>query len=125
MTVLLTEADTEGLYGSKMLSGTELGDRKIRSKIADVVKQTLQGRNPGEPARTKLVLVLAGQEKMLALNATNYNYLVERLGRDPRRWEGVEIGIKAEATTFGGRPVRGLRVEVLPAAAPLNDATPF
>lgn len=110
---MLTESDIEGLYGSKMLSGTELGDRKIRAKIADVLKQTLQGRTPGEPARTKVVLVLAGHEKQLALNATNFGYLRTTLGRDPQHWVNAEIGISAEDVSFAGRTVKGLRVKVL------------
>jgi hypothetical protein len=116
---MLTEADIEGLYGSKMLSGTELGDRKIRARIEDVLKQTLQGRTPGEPARTKVVLALAGQEKQLALNATNFTYLRDTLGRDPRNWVGAEIGIKAENVNFAGRTVKGLRVKVLDNGRPI------
>ena len=80
---MLTEADLEGIYGSRMLSGTELGDRKIKAKIEDVLKQTLQGRTPGEPARTKVVLVLAGHEKQLALNATNFTYLPQHARARP------------------------------------------
>jgi hypothetical protein len=110
---ILTESDLEGLYGSKMLSGTELGDRKIKARITDVLKQTLQGRTPGEPARTKVVLVLAGQEKQLALNSTNYTYIRDTLGRNPQNWIGAEIGIKAEDVSFAGRTVKGLRVKVL------------
>jgi hypothetical protein len=132
---MLTEADLDGIYGSRMLSGTELGDRKIRARIEDVLKQTLQGRTPGEPARTKVVLVLAGHEKQLALNSTNFTYLRDTLGRDPQNWVGAEIGIKAENVQFAGRTVKGLRVKVLAngrpapadAAAPaeMDDAIPF
>lgn len=110
---MLTEADLEGIYGSRMLSGTELGGRKIKARVDDVLKQTLQGRNPGEPARTKVVLALAGHEKQLVLNATNFAYLRDTLGRDPQNWVGAEIGIKAENVSFAGRIVKGLRVKVL------------
>jgi hypothetical protein len=132
---MLTEQDIEGLYGSKMLSGTELGDRKIKARIEDVLKQTLQGRTPGEPARTKVVLVLAGHEKQLALNATNFTYLRDTLGRDPQKWVGAEIGIKAEDVSFAGRIVKGLRIKVLengrpapassPASAEMDSEIPF
>jgi hypothetical protein len=116
---ILTEADLDGIYGSRMLSGTELGDRKIKARIEDVLKQTLQGRTPGEPARTKVVLVLAGHEKQLALNATNFTYLRNTLGRDPQQWVGVELGIKAEDVQFAGRMVRGIRVKVLDNGRPV------
>jgi hypothetical protein len=122
----------DGIYGSQMMSGSELGDRKIRAKISDVRKETLQGRNPGEAARTKVVLDLAGQDKRLALNATNFNYLRDALGRNPQKWVGAEIGIRAEDTSFGGRQMKGLRVKVLngngaskPPAPPAADPEDF
>jgi hypothetical protein len=121
--VVLSERDLEGVYGSRMMSGAELGGRKIRAKISDVRKETLQGRNPGEPARTKIVLDLADHDKKLALNATNFNYLRDNLGHDPQKWVGVEIGIRAEDTSFGGHPVKGIRIKVLNSAAPAPAVT--
>jgi hypothetical protein len=120
---VLSERDLEGVYGSRMMSGAELGGRKIRAKISDVRKETLQGRNPGEPARTKIVLDLADHDKKLALNATNFNYLRDNLGHDPQKWVGVEIGIRAEDTSFGGHPVKGIRIKVLNSAAPAPAVT--
>ena len=121
--VVLSERDLEGVYGSRMMSGAELGGRKIRAKISGVRKETLQGRNPGEPARTKIVLDLADHDKKLALNATNFNYLRDNLGHDPQKWVGVEIGIRAEDTSFGGHPVKGIRIKVLNSAAPAPAVT--
>ena len=119
---MLTEREMEGIYGSRMMSGAELGDQKLRLTIKDVRRETLQGRAPGEPARAKIVLEFNNSEKALALNATNFNYLRNKLGRDPRAWVGKEIGIHAEDTSFGGRPVRGLRVKVLNGKGPdFND----
>ena len=103
-----------------MLSAAELGDRKLRAKIKSVSKEQLQGRNPGEQPRPRIVLDLVGTEKRLVLNATNFNVLCETLGRDPRNWIGVEIGISVETTNFAGRPVKGLRVKVL-----TSDSIPF
>jgi hypothetical protein len=103
-----------------MLSATELGDRKLCVKIKSVSKEQLQSRNPGEPARIRIVLDLVGTEKRLVLNATNFNVLCDALGRDPKNWTGVEIEISAETTTYSGRPVKGLRVRVL-----TSDSIPF
>ena len=114
--------DFNGVYGSKMLSATELGDRKLCVKIKSVSKEQLQSRNPGEPARIRIVLDLVGTEKRLVLNATNFNMLRDALGRDPVNWIGAEIGISAETTTFAGRPVKGLRVKVLTST---SDSIPF
>ena len=72
------------------------------------------------------MLVLAGHEKQLALNATNFAYLRTTLGRDPQHWVGAEVGIKAEDVSFAGRIVKGLRVKVLDNGrpAPAGAAAP-
>jgi hypothetical protein len=105
--------DFNGVYGSKMLSAAELGDRKLRVKIKFLSKEPLQGRNPGEQPRDRIVLDFEGTEKRVVLNATNFKVLCEELGGDPKKWIGVEIEISAETTTYSGRPVKGLRVRVL------------
>jgi len=117
MALVESESDLEGVYGSQMMSATELGDKKLRVKIKAVHKEMLQGRNPGETARPRLVLDLTGTEKRLVLNATNYNVVRDALGRNPQNWIDAELGIKAENTTFAGRSVRGLRVKVLSKAS--------
>jgi hypothetical protein len=120
MTVVTNPDDFDGVYGSKMLSAAGLGDRKLRAKIKSLSKEQLQGRNPGEPARNRIVVNLVGTENRLVLNATNFNMLRDVLGRDPKNWIGAEIVISAETTTFAGRPVKGLRVQVL-----TSDSIPF
>jgi hypothetical protein len=120
MSVVTSPEDFDGIYGSPMLSATELGGRKLRVKIKLVSKEQLQSRNPGEKPRDRIVLDLVGTEKRLVLNATNFNVLRDALGGDPKNWNGVEIGISAETTTFAGRPVKGLRVRVL-----TSDSIPF
>jgi hypothetical protein len=112
--------DFDNVYGSKMLSAAELGDGKLRVKIKFLSREPLQGRNPGEQPRDRIVVDLVGTEKRLVLNATNFKTLRDALGRDPKNWIGAEIGISAETTTFTGRPVKGLRVKVL-----TSDSIPF
>jgi len=106
-----TEADLDTCYGSKYLSATEIGGRKIRTKIAKVRKEALQQQ--GGPTRNKFVLSFSNLDKELVLNTTNKNALVDALGRNPADWIGAEVGIYSEPTTFGGRPTRGLRLRVL------------
>ena len=138
MSVVLTEQDVEGLYGSSKMSGTELGDRKIRATISHTRIETMPARGT-EPPRTKLVLTFAEHKKDLVLNSTNFAVLRDAISRNPGEWVGAEIGISAENTSFAGKPVRGLRVKVLklpagvaathpaPAAAEaaFDDAVPF
>jgi hypothetical protein len=77
-----TEADLDACYGSKYLSATEVGDRKIRTKIARVRKQALPQQGGG--TRTKFVLSFSTIDKEMVLNATNKD--------DPRRCARAQSG---------------------------------
>jgi hypothetical protein len=112
-----TEADVDDCYGSKYLSATEVGNRKIRTKIAKVRKAPLQQK--GGTTRSKLILAFTTVDKEMVLNTTNKNALVDELGKRPGDWIGAEIGIYTEPTMFAGKPTKGLRLQVLkkPAAA--------
>jgi hypothetical protein len=107
-----TEADLDQCYGSKYLSAADIGDKKIRTRISKIRKETLQQQS-GKPERAKFVLYFATLEKPMVLNATNMAALVEKLGKNPADWIGADIGILAENTTFAGKPVKGLRLRVL------------
>lgn len=106
-----TEADLDACYGSKYLSATEVGDRKIKTRIAKVRKEALQQQ--GGTTRNKFVLAFASLDKEMVLNATNKTNLVDALGRTPADWIGAEVGIYTDLTTFGGKPTKGLRLRVL------------
>ncbi|MFZ2081839.1 MAG: hypothetical protein WAV38_35345 [Xanthobacteraceae bacterium] len=127
-----TEADLDKLYGSKYLGAIDLGDKKIRTRIAKVRKEMMQQQG-GKPERAKFVLYFATLEKPMVLNATNKDALVDKLGKDPKNWINADIGLFTEPTQFGGKPTRGLRLRVLglpkaaaktaPAAKPKPAAT--
>jgi hypothetical protein len=119
-----TEKDLDDLYGSKYLGATDLGDKKIRTRIAKVRKETLQQQ--GKEPRAKFVIYFTSLDKAMVLNATNKNVLVEALGRDPTKWSNAEVGLYTELTQFAGKPVKGLRIKVLsaPKAATKPAATP-
>ena len=80
-----TEADLDLAYGSKFLSTTDIGTRKIRTKIIKVRKAKLRGNDGTE--RTRFVLFFEGLDKGLVLNAVNKDRLVAALGRMPAKWE--------------------------------------
>jgi hypothetical protein len=120
-----TEADLEACYGSKYLSAAEIGDRKIRTKIARVRKQALQQQGGG--TRIKFILSFPNIDKEMVLNVTNKNILVEALGRDPAKWRHADVGVFTVPTAMGGKATRGLRLRVLytPAtAAPPSGPAP-
>ena len=107
-----TEKDLDELYGSKYLGAADLGDKKIRTRIAKVRKETMQQQG-GKPERAKFVIYFTTLDKAMVLNATNKNVLVEKLGRAPAGWVNAEIGLYTEPTQFAGKPTKGLRLKVL------------
>ena len=106
-----TETDLDACYGSKFLTATELGNRKIRTKIARIRKQALQQQGGG--TRTKFILSFTTIDKEMVLNATNKIVLVDNLGRNPVDWIGAEVGLFTEPTVMAGKATRGLRLRVL------------
>jgi hypothetical protein len=106
-----TEADLEACYGSKYLSATDIGSRKIKAKIAKIRKEELKQNNG--PTRNKFILYFDVVDKAMVLNATNKQVLVDALGTKPADWIGAEVGILAEPVQFAGKSVMGLRVRVL------------
>jgi hypothetical protein len=106
-----TEADIDACYGSKYLSATEVGTRKIRTKIARVRKEPLQQQGGG--TKTKFILAFTNLDKEMVLNSTNINVLVDALDKPPAGWIDAEVGIYTEPTMFGGKATRGLRLRVL------------
>jgi len=58
----------------------------------------------------RLVLEIEGQNKKLALNATNVKVLAARHGEVYDAWVGKEIQFAAIPTSFQGQSVNGLRI---------------
>jgi hypothetical protein len=117
-----TEQDLDSCYGSKYLSAADLGDRKIKARLAEIRK--VQLRQDNGVSRVKFVLLFEGIDKGLVLNQTNKTVLVDALGRNPASWIGATIGLVAESVQFGGKMVRGLRVRVLDKPAALSAPRP-
>jgi hypothetical protein len=117
-----TEQDLDSCYGSKYLSAADLGDRKIKARLADIRK--VQMRQDNGASRVKFVLFFDGIDKGVVLNQTNKTVLVDALGRNPASWIGATVGLAAESVQFGGKTVRGLRVRVLHKPAALSAAPP-
>jgi hypothetical protein len=119
-----TEADLDACYGSQYLSTPEVGDRKIRDRIARVRKAPLQQQ--GGATKAKFILAFTNLDKEMVLNTTNKNALVEALGKRPADWIDAEVGIYTEPTMFGGKPTRGLRLRVLskPSTMPTPKPSP-
>jgi len=107
-----TEADLNSAYGSRYMSTADVGDKKIRCKIAKVRKEELRG-NDGKP-RTRFVLYFESQDKGLVLNATNKGEIVNALGKVPAKWIGATVGLYVDTNvTFAGKRMSGLRLRVI------------
>jgi len=106
-----SESELQKAYGSKYLSATDLGNRKIKAKIARVTLEDL--RQQDGSTKKKAVLALEGQDKMLVLNAGNYVILKDGLGPNASKWIGRTIGLKSVPRTMGGKPTRGIEVVIL------------
>jgi hypothetical protein len=118
-----TEADLDSCYGSKYLGAADLGDKKIRTRIGKVRKETMPQQD-GKPQRTRFVLYFKSIDKPLVLNATNKNMLVDKLGKVPANWINAEVGLFTVPTTYKGQPTKGLRLHVFGPAktAPVKPA---
>ena len=124
-----TAADLDNCYGLKFYSATDLGDRKIRTKIARVRMEEL--RQQDGKTRKKFVLGFTTIDKEVVLNVTNKTTIVDALGKTPADWIGAEVGLLTEPTLMAGKPMRGLRLRVLnkplgskPGDAPAPKPTP-
>ena len=117
-----SEADLDLCYGSKFLSATELGDKKIRTRILKVKKEPLRGQDGRE--KNKFILSFSNVDKSLVANATNIKTLVDALGKAPSGWLNADVGIFTEPTMMAGKPTRGGVLGKLPSAAPAPTPAP-
>jgi hypothetical protein len=106
-----TAADLDACYGSKFLSATDLGDRKLRSRVARVRMEELKQQDG--KTRKKFILGFTNLDKEVVLNVTNKTTLVDALGKNPADWIGAEIGLLTEPCMMAGKSTKGLRVRVL------------
>jgi hypothetical protein len=124
-----TEHDLDQAYGSKYLSKTDIGDRKIRTRILKVRKQEMRDDRGGKPTKIRFVVFLEGLDKPMVLNATNKALLVDAFGKPPANWIGASIGVFFDPEVmFAGKRTGGLRLRLVPppvaASRPAPKPTP-
>jgi hypothetical protein len=111
------EDDFDSMYGSKYLAATDL-KKPVTATIE--LAERAEFAKPGETAKKKVVLYVKGGKKGIVVNKTNALSLAQDFGKDPDGWVGQRIIIRAERTTFAGKPTLGLRL--YPAE---NEETPM
>jgi hypothetical protein len=99
--------DFDDLYGSQYLTASDL-KKPFTSVIEEVDKQDFARQ--GERQKIKVVLHLKGVRKPIIVNKTNALNLSEQYGKDFDEWVGKRVRVQAERTSFGGKPVMGLRL---------------
>jgi len=107
-----SEAELDNAYGSKFLGVTDVGDRKIKTRILRVGKEEVKERDTGR-TKVRAVLFLEGLDKALLLNATNKATLDKALGKNPANWKGAPLGILVDPTVVYQGRRGGVRIRVL------------
>lgn len=78
--------------------------KPITAKIKGVTVEAMKD------GKKKIVLVLEGVEKSLALNKTNSKTLESRFGEVMEEWKGEEIQLASVPVEFQGSMTKGLRI---------------
>jgi hypothetical protein len=99
--------DFDDCYGSNWL-GPDDAKKPIHSKPQTWERQTFKGSDGKE--KDKIVLTFEGVKKPCVVNKTNALSLAGAYGKSPDGWIGKPVTIRAEMTSFGGKPVRGIRL---------------
>jgi len=102
-----SEMSIQEMYPSKSshLKAADLNGKQVKAVIEG---NEIAEFNEGN----KLVLKFKGKEKGLVLNKTNASILASYFGDDENTWNGKEIVIYPDKTTFGSDIVDCLRVRV-------------
>jgi hypothetical protein len=99
--------DFDDMYGSQYLAATDL-KKPITTMIEQV--ETDDFARQGERKKVKAVLHFRGMKKPMICNKTNALVLAAAFGKDIDDWANQRVVIKAERTTFAGKPTMGLRI---------------
>ena len=74
---------------------------------------------------TKIILRFEETDKGFVLNKTNARRIADMYGPDTDAWVGKKITLAAEDTEFGGKSVKGTRVQIERELASPDDEIPF
>lgn len=98
------------MFPSKYLKASDLNGKPRKLKIIEAnpeILKTLDGRE-----QRKIVLYFDNFQKMLPLNATNFDSVADITNEpDTDNWAGHEIVVYPDRTTMGGKTVDCVRVK--------------
>ncbi|MCC7276954.1 MAG: hypothetical protein IT487_01395 [Chromatiaceae bacterium] len=91
-------------------------------EIQDVIRKTYGVEFEG--AKKKIVVELARDGRAVVLNRTNRDTIASAYGAETDDWTGKPVVVRAETTSFQGRPTLGVRVHI-PVAPQKGAESPF
>lgn len=110
--------DYNNMYGTKTLSGDDIA-KPTYTEITEVGREIYD--RPDGRSEAKATLKFKDFTKPLVCNKTNATQLAMAYGKDLTKWVGKRVLVKAEMTSYQGKPIRGVR---LYPPEDLNDSLP-
>jgi hypothetical protein len=108
-------AKVSEIYSGRFLAAADLQPgRRFTAVISSAEAQTVgQGREQPQ----KIVLSLTSPQgrawpKSIVLNKTNSMTLAAAFGDDTDEWAGKSVVVSSEPTTYAGKRVQGIRIDV-------------
>jgi hypothetical protein len=111
------------VFPSKYLKASDLKGKAYVATIESAPYETLKSMDGKETQ--KIVLYFKNAEKMLPLNATNFDAVCDATGcPDTEDWPGQRIELYPTRTTMGGKAVDCIRIRRPSASRPAAAAPP-
>jgi hypothetical protein len=101
------DSDYNNMYGTRYLSADDVR-KPTRTVIVAVDREIFDRPDGRSEAKATLVFKDFGG-KPLVVNKTNATSLANSFGKNFTDWIGKPVLVKPEMTSFGGKPVKGLR----------------
>jgi hypothetical protein len=116
-------ATREEMFPSRFLKAVDLGGKAKIFHIIAAEKEELTDLKGKK--QEKMVLHFKGTNKVLPLNVTNWNLLVDITGEaDSEDWIDFKIALAPGRTSLGGKTVDCIRIESVDAVKAKKKPTP-
>lgn len=110
---------------NKIFESNYLKTSDLEGKARKVIIREVRLEELGNDKEKKMVMYFEDASKGMVLNKTNAFRISGAYGSNTDSWIGKEIILYAEATTFQGKPVEGLRVRIPQTMAADEEPIPF
>ena len=107
------------MYPSKYLKAADLNGNAVKVIIETVELEDVVGQ--GKEHDYKAVFFFQGKQKKFVCNKTNGQVIAETYGDDTEAWQGKELELYPDKTSFQGKLVDCIRVRIPVPPGPDND----